>query len=66
MTTAEQVRRYLALGIPLEVPSATTDKVYEVFWNAGAWRCSCPAFEYGDGAECKHIKAAQVVAGEGA
>ena len=29
---------------------------YKVLNNAGVWSCSCPAFGFGHGKDCKHIK----------
>lgn len=29
---------------------------YKVVNNGGVWSCSCPAFGWGRGKECKHIK----------
>lgn len=31
-------------------------KVYEVSNNGGRWSCSCPAFGFSRGKDCKHIK----------
>lgn len=31
-------------------------KIYEIINNGGRWSCSCPAFGFSRGNECKHIK----------
>lgn len=31
-------------------------KIYEVINNNGRWSCSCPAFGFSRGNDCKHIK----------
>lgn len=31
-------------------------KVYTLTVQGDAARCSCPAYEYGDGAPCKHMR----------
>lgn len=30
--------------------------VYSVTYNSGRWSCTCPAFGWSRGKECKHIK----------
>lgn len=30
--------------------------VYDVEYNSGKWNCTCPAFGWSRGNECKHIK----------
>ena len=31
-------------------------KIYEVINNGGRWSCSCPAYGFSRGRDCKHIK----------
>jgi hypothetical protein len=32
------------------------DNVYDVKYDSGRWSCTCPAFGWSRGKECKHIK----------
>jgi hypothetical protein len=32
------------------------DNVYDVKYDSGRWSCTCPAFGWNRGNECKHIK----------
>ena len=34
----------------------SSGKIYKVVNNRSSWNCSCPAFGWGRGKECKHIK----------
>lgn len=36
--------------------SGSKDNVYKVVNDGGRWNCSCPAFGWGRGKDCKHIK----------
>ena len=31
-------------------------KIYEVINNGGRWSCTCPAYGFSRGNDCKHIK----------
>jgi hypothetical protein len=34
--------------------------VYDVNYDSGRWSCTCPAYSWGRGSECKHIKSIRI------
>ena len=36
------------------------DNVYDVKYDSGRWSCTCPAFGWNRGNECKHIKSIRI------
>ena len=57
-TTKEQPKTIKAIKAPKRTYKVEGSKgnVYDVTYDSGKWGCSCPAFGWSRGRECKHIK----------
>lgn len=49
-------------SISTHVVQGSKGNIYEVTNDNEAWTCSCPAFNYGNGSYCKHIKELKIIA----
>jgi hypothetical protein len=51
-----QTTRPLNISKRIYKVDGSKGSVYDVKYDSGRWSCSCPAFGWSRGKECKHIK----------
>ena len=51
-----QITKPLNISKRIYKVKGSKDNVYDVKYDSGRWSCTCPAFGWNRGNECKHIK----------
>jgi hypothetical protein len=51
-----QINKTLNISKRIYKVDGSKGSVYDVKYDSGRWSCSCPAFGWSRGKECKHIK----------
>jgi hypothetical protein len=51
-----QITKPLNISKRIYKVKGSKDNVYDVKYDSGRWSCTCPAFGWSRGKECKHIK----------
>lgn len=54
--TQPQISKSLNISKRIYKVKGSKDNVYDVKYDSGRWSCTCPAFGWNRGNECKHIK----------
>ena len=54
--TEPQITKPLNISKRIYKVDGSKGNVYSVKYDSGRWSCSCPAFGWSRGKECKHIK----------
>lgn len=52
----QQTTKPLNISKRIYKVKGSKDNVYDVKYDSGRWSCTCPAFGWSRGKECKHIK----------
>jgi hypothetical protein len=54
--TSQQITKPLNISKRIYKVKGSKGNVYDVKYDSGRWSCTCPAFGWSRGKECKHIK----------
>ena len=54
--TQPQITKPLNISKRIYKVEGSKGNVYDVKYDSGRWSCTCPAFGWSRGKECKHIK----------
>jgi hypothetical protein len=54
--TSQQITKPLNISKRIYKVKGSKGNMYSVKYDSGRWSCTCPAFGWSRGKECKHIK----------
>ena len=55
-----QITKPLNISKRIYKVKGSKDNIYDVNYDSGRWSCTCPAYSWSRGSECKHIKSIRI------
>lgn len=58
--TATKITKPLNISKKIYKVEGSKGNIYDVKYDSGRWSCTCPAYSWSRGSECKHIKSIRI------